>query len=261
MNGVRYGRTGHGLWVPIRDLVPIRPTPFHGQWLRELPSASGTTIPVGWIVSETAPVLATPGGPRLSSTRARHELVSVLDEARNGEQTFLRVGEHAWVAAHHVRHPYRSEPPPAVNLDADERWIDVDIDTQTLVAYEGRRAVFATLVSTGKGAPGTPTSTPKGVFRVWIKLTSSDMDNLEDDSAAHYYRMEDVPFVQYFAKGVGIHGAFWHGSFGRVRSHGCVNLAPIDAEQLFSWTGPHLPAGWTAVLSMGHDRGTVVRVR
>jgi hypothetical protein len=72
------------------------------------------------------------------------------------------------------------------------------------------------------------------------------MDNLEDEGASRYYRMESVPWVQYFSKGVGLHGAYWHRSFGQMRSHGCVNLTPLDAQRLFWWTGPHLPAGWTA---------------
>ncbi len=87
------------------------------------------------------------------------------------------------------------------------------------------------------------------------------MDNLEDEAAERYYRIEDVPYVQYFSKGIGLHGAFWHRSFGQVRSHGCVNLAPLDAQRLFWWTSPRLPAGWTAVLPTAHEPGTVVRVR
>jgi len=67
--------------------------------------------------------------------------------------------------------------------------------------------------------------------------------------------------VQYFSDAVGLHAAFWHNKFGRVRSHGCVNLAPRDAQWLFSFTGPHLPAGWTAVFPDDLEPSTVVRVR
>jgi lipoprotein-anchoring transpeptidase ErfK/SrfK len=148
-----------------------------------------------------------------------------------------------------------------VNVSTGERWIDVQLDSQTLVAYEGALPVFTTLVSTGKGREGSVTATPRGTFRIWAKLFTSNMDNLEDEGARRYYRMEDVPWVQYFSKGVGLHGAFWHRSFGHVRSHGCVNLAPIDAEWLFWWTAPRMPAGWTAVLPSNHDAGMVVRVR
>ncbi len=151
-------------------------------------------------------------------------------------------------------------PPPA-SLRPNERWIDVDLASQTLVAFEGDRPVFATLVSTGKGKEGTDTATPRGESRIWVKLTSSNMDNLEDEEAQKYYAIEDVPYVQYFAKGVGLHGAFWHRGFGKVRSHGCVNLAPLDAQRLFAFTSPHLPAGWTAALPSGIEEGTLVRVR
>ena len=89
----------------------------------------------------------------------------------------------------------------------------------------------------------------------------TNVANLEEEDAGRYYRMEEVPWVQYFSKGFGLHGAFWHRGFGHVRSHGCINLAPMDAERLFQWTSPHLPAGWTAALPSPYERGTLVRVR
>jgi lipoprotein-anchoring transpeptidase ErfK/SrfK len=186
--------------------------------------------------------------------------VDWLEEAGQFER-FVRIGEDRWVAARDLRHPTIAPPPAEIDLTAKERWIDVELATQTLVAYEGERPTFATLVSTGKGKPGTANGTPLGTFRIWVKLTTSNMDNLEDENARRYYRMESVPWVQYFDKGVGLHGAFWHRGFGHVRSHGCVNLSPLDAQRLFSFTSPRLPAGWTAVLPSERDRGTVVRVR
>ena len=87
------------------------------------------------------------------------------------------------------------------------------------------------------------------------------MDNLEDEEARRYYAIQDVPWVMYFARGYGLHGTFWHRSFGQKRSHGCVNLAPLDAEWLFFWTSPQVPAGWTAALPTQYEQGTLVRVR
>jgi lipoprotein-anchoring transpeptidase ErfK/SrfK len=256
LDGGHYGQTGHGLWVPMRDLGPARPFTFRGEEIKE---ARGDRIPVAWVVADRARVYAKPGGAALTSrTLVRFEVVQVLDRS---DERFLRIGDGAWVSAKDVRHPTLSDPPAEVDAEAGERWIDVDLETQTLVAYEGRRPVFGTLVSTGKGKPGTPMGTPRGVSRVWVKLLSTDMDNLEDENASRYYRMENVPWVQFFSKGVGLHGAFWHRSFGQVRSHGCVNLAPLDAERLFWWTAPHVPAGWTAALPTAHEGGTVIRVR
>jgi lipoprotein-anchoring transpeptidase ErfK/SrfK len=137
----------------------------------------------------------------------------------------------------------------------------VELSSQTLVAYEGDVPVFATLVSTGRGAEGSPTATPKGVHRIWVKLESSTMGNLDDENASSTYEIEDVPWVQFFSKGVALHGAFWHHGFGRVHSHGCVNLSPLDAERIFRFTGPRVPAGWSAALPIEFDLGTIVRVR
>ena len=85
-----------------------------------------------------------------------------------------------------MRHPTIAEPPSEVDVESGERWIDVELATQTLVAYEGKRPVFATLVSTGKGKQGTALATPIGTHRIWIKLLQSDMDNLGDEKAARY---------------------------------------------------------------------------
>lgn len=262
LDGARYGRTEHGLWVPMRDLGAVRSFAFQGETIADLARTGGGRIPVAWIIADRARVLSRPsGGALTATTKVRFEAVPVLDVTDGPSGRFLRIGEAAWISAKDARHPPLTEPPAEVDAAAGERWIDVDLETQTLTAYEGRRPVFATLVSTGKGKPGTPLGTPTGTHRIWIKLLSSDMDNLEDDNASRYYRIEDVPWVQYFSKGVGLHGAFWHRSFGAVRSHGCVNLAPLDAQRLFSWTGPHIPAGWTAAFPTVHERGTVIRVR
>ncbi len=259
VDGAHYARTAHNLWVPMRDLGPARAFAFHGE---EIAPLAGDLVPVAWVVTDHARVLSHPSAAAITSTtRARFEAVPVLEQRDGPLGRFFRIADGAWISAREVRHPAVSEPPPEVDAAAGERWIDVDLETQTLVAYEGRRPVFATLVSTGKGKPGTAMGTPRGTHRVWIKLLTSDMDNLEDENASRYYRMENVPWVQYFSKGVGLHGAFWHRSFGNVRSHGCVNLTPLDAERLFSWTSPHLPAGWTAALPTTHEQGTAIRIR
>jgi lipoprotein-anchoring transpeptidase ErfK/SrfK len=257
-DGVRYGRNYNDLWIPMRDLGPVRSFAFEGEAIPD----GVTEVPFAWVAADKARTRSRSGalGPA-SDTRARFEVVPVFDEAESTSGKLFRVGDQAWLRDTDVRRPMLAAPPPEVDVDAGERWIDVDLATQTLIAYEGRKPVFTTLVSTGKGSKGSPTATPAGTFRVWVKLLSSDMDNLEDENASRYYRMETVPFVQYFSKGVGLHGAFWHRSFGQVRSHGCVNLAPLDAQRLFWWTSPRLPAGWTAVIPTASERGSVVRVR
>lgn len=104
------------------------------------------------------------------------------------------------------------------------RWIRVDLSDQELVAYEGKRPVLRTLVSTGR--PQTPTVL--GTYRIYLKLRSQTM-------TGPGYRLPHVPYVMYFYKGYALHGTYWHNNFGRPMSHGCVNLPTPIAEQLYHW--------------------------
>ncbi len=125
-----------------------------------------------------------------------------------------------------------------------EKWIDVNITKQVLVAYEGTKAVYATLVSSGEaglGDPETSKSTKRGIFRIHTKYVSITMDS---DIVGEEFELRDVPYVQYFENGFALHGSYWHDVFGQPKSHGCVNLAPEDARRLFFWTEPQVPYGW-----------------
>jgi hypothetical protein len=76
------------------------------------------------------------------------------------------------------------------------------------------------------------------------------------------FELRDVPWIQYFASGYALHGAYWHDVFGIPRSHGCVNLSPIDARIVFRWTDPPVPDGWHGI-NVGSDMGagTTVVIR
>ena len=84
---------------------------------------------------------------------------------------------------------------------------------------------------------------------------------MDDDSASDGpYSIQDVPWIMYFHSGIALHGAFWHSSFGHERSHGCVNLEPYDAKNLFGWVGPRLPDGWHGIHATDANPGTRVIV-
>jgi lipoprotein-anchoring transpeptidase ErfK/SrfK len=75
------------------------------------------------------------------------------------------------------------------------------------------------------------------------------------------FELRDVPWIQYFAAGYALHGAYWHDVFGIPRSHGCVNLAPIDSRVVFNWTDPPIPENWHGI-NIGDEmgKGTVVHI-
>lgn len=250
-HGESWARTTKGLWVASRELAPARPSSFHGETIAE------GHLDIAWVLTERARVWATPSvKDKPKDTRARFQLVHVSDKSG----PMVQVEEGRWMLASDVARPSVAPPPPEVSRPG-ERWVDVEIATQTLVAYEGTRPTYATLVSTGRGPAGAPSATPVGVHRVWIKLLASDMDNVERDDLEAHYSLQDVPYVQFFDDAVALHGTYWHGDFGHPRSHGCVNLAPLDARWLFGFTEPRLPAGWVAAYPTPVDPGTVVRVR
>lgn len=115
-------------------------------------------------------------------------------------------------------------------LQPNEKWVDVNVTEQKLVAYEGLIPVFETLVSTGTDRYPTVT----GQFRIWLRFRSQDMNGYR---LGYDYYLRNVPYVQYFYEDYALHGTFWHTNFGRPMSHGCVNLSPSDAEWLYNWAG------------------------
>jgi hypothetical protein len=110
------------------------------------------------------------------------------------------------------------------NLSFEGRWINVNLGQQLLTAYDGSTPIMQFLISSGTAS--TPTVT--GQFRIWVKLSTTDMNGPG-------YSLEDVPFTMYFYQGYGLHGTYWHDNFGTPMSHGCVNLRTADASWLFDF--------------------------
>lgn len=113
-------------------------------------------------------------------------------------------------------------------VGAQERWIDVNLTTQTLTAYEGDTAVFSTLISSGTWDHPTVT----GQFRIWLEYASQTMDGR---LLGYDYYLEDVPYVMYFFEDYALHGTYWHNNFGTPMSHGCVNMETGDAGWLYNF--------------------------
>lgn len=134
--------------------------------------------------------------------------------------------------------------------DGREKWIEVDLSDQRLYAREGDSVAFHFPVSTGL----TWTPTPKGEYRVWIKLRYANMKG-GSRARGDYYNLPNVPYVMYFYKGYGIHGTYWHNNFGRPMSHGCVNVKTDNMARLYDWSGPEMPSGKSVVYPTADNPG------
>ncbi len=246
-----YRRTVRGRYVRADRLAKAKASPFEGLLLgREV------TLPQVYVTGGGVKLLRQEeeGGPLTVGERvARLARLPFLGLMKRRGRNYVRVGDTDFLSSR-VAAVLKKVAPPA-DIRPGERWIDIDLEQQTLVAYEGDNPVFATLVSTGR----EDFETPRGSFRVYSKHIAITMD--DPDGGDEAYSIEDVPWTQYFEESYALHGAFWHNRFGRVRSHGCVNLSPADARRLFFWTGPHLPDGLHGIVATRENRGTRIIIR
>lgn len=198
---------------------------FHGFALEETPNHS-----YGWSI-DTLPVY---GQPDRDDTRTgrilyRYEFVHVYDRQEAGDYTWIQIGMDEWVRADRVAE-VTPDPVPPEGVSGS-KWVHVDLVEKTLAAYEDGQMVFTTLVSVG--AEGVWTR--PGLFQVYVKKLRDDMAGAFTADRSDYYYYEDVPWVMYFDEGRALHGVYWHNSFGAPITHGCVNLAPVDARWMYDW--------------------------
>jgi lipoprotein-anchoring transpeptidase ErfK/SrfK len=192
-----------------------------------------------------------PAPPRVQVTLPED---TVLQPVLGGGEA--RPGRTFEIDAAHLRRFTPATPPPEIG--PDERWLDISIGDQVATAYVGRTPAFATLVSTG-------VATRPGSFFIYRKYLTQTMANLSGASSQYDYR--EVPWAQFFDGRIGLHAVLWHDLLGHPVSHGCINLSPPSAQQLFAFTGPPLPPGWHSVTGAAPDggppalRGTRVVVR
>ena len=289
-NGARWWRTSFGFAVPF-DRIMVQPgvTKHVGSWFEAIPvGATAAADDAG--ESDASPAEAGPidaGDAGTDTTSAGTVLfvnvgfarkLEVSDDEKkitwgaelpkrsavmlSGRRAIVSgVPYHQTTAGFWVRMMDLTPAHPAfpADLRPNEKWIDVDLTRQQLVAYEGRRPVFATLISSGRKNLEDPEhnfATPPGVYRSREKHVTTTMDG--DVASDGPYSIEDVPWVMYFQGSYALHGAFWHDAFGNMRSHGCVNMAPEDARTLFGWSDPQLPAGWHGVFAKDDTSGSRV---
>lgn len=108
----------------------------------------------------------------------------------------------------------------------------VDRSEQMLYAYDDKELFMKELISTGLEL----TPTPRGTFTVYKKTPSRYMQGPLPGISEQYYDLPGVPWNLYFTlQGGVIHGAYWHDHFGEPWSHGCVNLPPKKAKELYQW--------------------------
>jgi len=247
--GTRYVKVSEG-WVPRADVRYASPSRFKAVEL----TAADREKRQGFVREKHGAKLHDEQGRALADPDPlpRQTFLNDLGEAIVvGKTALYPIGNDQYVLARDVGRIAYSEPPDEVTGD-DARWLDVDLSEQVLVAYEGKTAVKATLVSTAR------TATPEGVFHISKKRAVSFMKSKPEHR--NKYNL-DTPWVMTLKGRIAMHAVYWHDDFGTARSHGCVNLTPQDAKWIWDWSLPTVPEGWLRVDAAERDDGTVVRIR
>ncbi|MCH9686874.1 MAG: L,D-transpeptidase [Deltaproteobacteria bacterium] len=253
--GKTWWYTSRGGYVDTSHAYQYQTKDFHGVEL-----GTEASFPFGYAMVKSAKQyeLGTDGKLTVTGSLERRTFVDLTEEIEIDGKAYMMTVDGSLLRKKDLR---LAEPQPLPEgIEPWEGWIDVSLGKQMLIAYEGDRPVYVTLVSTGKkGTVEEPFDTPAGRYRIRSKHVSSTMDGPTVNEGN--YSIQDVPWAMFFEGSYALHGAFWHNSFGRVRSHGCVNLGPSDARWLFSWTTPYLPEGWHGVHAHEGSPGTTVIVR
>lgn len=252
-----FGLTTELDMIALDRIEPVKPSTFEGVMLGSNEDLPALRVTAAWVNVYPVDENGKTGKPR---ALPRRSIIKLNGKKRTiGGVAHWETTQGELVAGVGVDVIEARTSFPSV-ATGDRKWIDVSLRDQVLVAYEGRKPVYVTLVSTGAGGFGDPektTATVQGTFMVYAKHVSATMNG--DEDKADSFSLRDVPFVQYFHKGYALHGAYWHDEFGRWRSHGCVNLSGRDSAWLFEWTDPPVPKDWHMVLNK--ERGTVVVIR
>ena len=202
--------------------------------------------PFGWvlgpIVSRSA---AGVNSPETGHSFNRYNIVQIYATQTVDNMVWNLVAPDEWLDARQVaRVDPVTLPPKGITTN---RWIEVNLEEQTLSVYQDNRLVFATLVSSGIENLWTR----PGIFQIQEKKLSEDMSGSTAADGSDLYHVEDVPWTMYFDEKRALHGAYWHDRFGYPNSHGCVNLSLGDSHWLYDWASVgdfvyvHDPSGHT----------------
>lgn len=246
-------------WVPKARVTPYPLVKFQGLWL-----GRDAALPLAYFKAKDRPAYTRTADDQFAlspDTFARLSFVELSgEELGRGRDRYLKTkrGE-LWIRATDAVLPVpQPKTPWGATVGAEDTtklapkgratWLEVAVTDGYLIAYEGTKPVFTTLISPGRGGFAKPGEdpieralTPTGTFPVSGKFATATME------APGELIHSDVPWTQNFSGPHALHTAYWHDSWGEFKSGGCVNLSPRDGRAMFEFTEPALPPGWHGV--------------
>lgn len=120
--------------------------------------------------------------------------------------------------------------------DIGNSYVEADLTNQHLYLYQDGEVVLETDFVSGKISNGS--GTPAGIFGITYKTRDAVLRGRDYETPVKYW----MPFYGNY----GMHDANWRGAFGgdiylSNGSHGCINLPPSMAEQIYQYMSKGFP--------------------
>lgn len=227
VQGRRYYMVDPGIWMAGKDLSRIGATSsLQGVTFQRTPN-----LQFGWIRNQVESKRSPGYVPNdyTGQIYYRYEMVQIYDIKEINDERWYMIGPDLWIEGRQISRVIPNTTPPE-GVD-NGRWIEVNLEEQTMAVYDQSRLVFAAIAATGSDGSWTQ----PGLFQIYSKKETETMQGAFTADRSDYYYLEDVPWTMYFDQSRAFHGTYWHSSFGYQQSRGCVNLSPGDANWLFSW--------------------------
>ncbi len=234
IGGTNYYYTELG-WMKRSDLSPVEVRRF-GMGLE---FSSTPERPFGWVLEFAAgemspfPLYTQPSlrAPRVTGTLPAYSVVEVYEIQEAEDLHWYMVGPDLWLNSYQMRLVIpNTQAPEGVDTG---RWIDINLEQQSIAVYENNELIFASLIATGLDNLWTR----PGLFQIYEKHETTAMSGDFSGGTGGYYYLADVPWTMYYDQARAIHGAYWRQKqfFGYQGSHGCVNLSIGDARWMYEW--------------------------
>jgi hypothetical protein len=239
--------------IPADRALPYNTSSFHGVTLD-----AGKQLPLAWVRGDReVPKWKKVGETfeKAGGTWARQAHVFLTGaKVKIKKRTYWETKEQGlYVEDDDAVSIAQAAPELPRTIGENDKWIKAHLLDGVMVAHVGRKPVFTTMWSPGKGgvpAPGNTNheryaTTELGLFEFQWKDKAETMS--PDEGAPTVFWFADVPHIQYVHAPLAMHVSYWHDRFGHPMSAECLNLSPKDGEWLFQFTDPPVPPGWGSV--------------
>jgi hypothetical protein len=245
-----------GKFVKAADLEAAAPSDFTGV---ELDGKAG--LPVAFVVKRGVRSFKLDGeDAKAGDDLTVHQKLPLTGRFRSAHgEKFWALERERWVRNRDVTVVQARSAFPDFAVDG-QKWLDVSVVMGTLVAYEGKRPFFVTLLSIGRSLETAkpPEAVPEngevpvitapsaawglGTFEVRAKHVT--LVGADPFVTKESFQLLDLPWAFELSSGRLGYAAYWHDRFGVERGPGALELAPADAVRLWQWMTPSVPDGW-----------------